>query len=161
MGDRTYLKMEVASIDMHKFEEIIGEGNDGVFNYFNMYQDQDSDVITELFEEEANYGYFELREKWAREGLVFRGSHYEGGDYGAQLFCGIDGKHYAVEASHGLDHPVCRIDPETMKPLQEDLSCILKYLNAMSRIKEYFHKCEKEMEQAQKGESRGTENVSC
>ena len=140
MGDRTYLKMDIASIDEKKADEIMG----GVNSFFSRYEEQDDPAILELFEEDANYGYYCEREEWAKAGLIFRGSHNEGGDYGAQLFCAIDGVHYCVDAGHNSSNPMCPIDRETGNPMKAELQAIWDYLEAMEKVEKYFEQRRKE-----------------
>jgi hypothetical protein len=90
MGDRCYLEMTIAAIDLTKFRKIVGEANHKIEN-----------GIASITDEEANYAWYDELNKLAKENIPFYGWNGEGGDYGEGSFCGVGGKYYGVDSRNG------------------------------------------------------------
>jgi hypothetical protein len=95
MGDRCYLEMSVAEVDLPKLKKIVGD--------VNLYDDGKEKGIANIVEDEVNYGWVDELQKLAERCVAFYGWHGEGNDYGSSSFCGLGGKIYWMRTSHGED----------------------------------------------------------
>jgi hypothetical protein len=142
MGDRTYLRFGIARGDAEKFADVAGSRFDELFEC-EITPEGTPAVVDDGtlwgFMQEANYGLFDDREAWAQAGLIFEGYHYEGGDYGAALFCAIDGVHYQCEAiSGGFVTPAVQFDPATNSVDPESLKTAQEWAAARERVRTHF-----------------------
>ncbi len=104
MGDRCWLSIEVKEGDLTKFEaEFLKLKNDSWQNHALFCEYNTVDGVTTCIEEEANYGYYSELESIAKTGVLFRGYHTSGGDYG-EMSLASDGEniHYCY-VSDGLE----------------------------------------------------------
>jgi hypothetical protein len=95
MGDRCYLEMTIAHVDLPALKMIVGD--------VNLYDDEKEKEIASVVEDEVNYGWVDELSKLAKKGIAFYGWHGEGNDYGSSSFCGLGGRTFWMDTSHGED----------------------------------------------------------
>lgn len=122
MGDRTYVAVTFSAADRTKIEAALGEPLTETFNEIEVDCGQ-----LECIAFEANYAYFEEFKTLAAAGIVFTGSHAEGGNFGPGAFCGWGGKHSCVNADRDgrpvvVVHEDGEVDDKEMAHVREHIT---------------------------------------
>ncbi len=95
MGDRCWLRLCWNKADTKKVFKSLG-----IRNETDMFAEYETDgQVVSAVDEQANYGMQDELTKLAKDGVTFHGHHASGDDYGAEIFCGIDGKYYSVASA--------------------------------------------------------------
>lgn len=119
MGDRCFLEMTVRRSDTERVLDLLGIYGEPAPD------DADKEGHGHIEVGEANYGLPDERERIAKLGIPFVGSHESGSSYGPVCFAAADGEMIEVAALEG--EPVCRVrngpsgaepDPDVMKTIR-------------------------------------------
>lgn len=97
MSDRCYFQMTVLKKDVKQINEIMFDGQSG--DWAGVTDNNDGTVT--LIDYEANYGYGTETGKLAEAGIVFKGFHGYGGEYGECRFACYNKKHTCVNSIQG------------------------------------------------------------
>lgn len=122
------LKKDKERVDKIMFDEVVewSEEDDN--------DDNENGTVT-LFEDEANYGYYEQCRDLAKAGIAFFGYNGAGSGYGQGVFACYDG--HLAEANAIEDGPVAlvncngSIDETSLENAQD-------YYQTLELVKEYF-----------------------
>ena len=98
-----------------------------------LVESEDEPPEVELVDEQANFGLGEDLERLAKRGVVFLADQGAGEQYGPTLVASDGcGELVTVEASRDGD-PLVRCDPDTGRPVPEELAKVEKYVETAKR----------------------------
>ena len=129
MGDRCFVTLHVHKNRLAALDKHLGNGE----QFLRQFEpNEDGEIELEL--EECNYGLLSDREKAAKEGIPFHGSHCAGGCYGPARFASHGGKHMEVQTSEEGDITV-KFDMDTLDANPGDILHVREFL-ALEKLAE-------------------------
>ena len=134
MGDRCYLSMRFRKVDTPRVCEFFDE--DLATFERGLTDNQDGTVTLE--ENEANYGYSDVRDCMAQAGIIFEGFHGAGDDYGEALFCSFDGVSYDADSIFQSGDPAVSVDRDTGEINEAQLNRVREFVEARKKALAYL-----------------------
>jgi hypothetical protein len=71
---------------------------------------EETELYTQLYDGDANYGHAQEVTDWAKAGISFFGHHSAGGAYSAGMFAALGGELWEVRASDDDDRPLIPVN---------------------------------------------------
>lgn len=124
MGDRCYMRLNIARKDLPVFEDIGFMDAEGC----------NSGASITVEDPEANYAHYTELENLAMNGVVFEGYHGQGGEYEAAVVAS-DGAEYAEANTIDSKHPAVSIGPDG-NVMNEQLNIATNYWRVYARARE-------------------------
>lgn len=121
MANECYLEITFLKKDKDRLREIFGNLEDEFWDGVN----EEDAVSMSVYMNYANYGLYEQREDAAREGIIFRGWHGDGGDYNSRLF--VSWGNVLIEVDEVEKFPVVRVS-DNGSVFKEDLELARKFI---------------------------------
>ena len=91
------------------------------------------ETCIKVYDEAANYGYYDELVMAAQEGLMFFGNHTAGDNYGPMVFCGVNGEYHKLYTTYDGEE-VIKVDENG--PLMGELRKAKNYFAALKEVKD-------------------------
>lgn len=135
MGDRTWVTIKFKKTDLEKFNEaLIGKTWGDNMPWWDDFYDEGSTVFTQVHE--ANYGWYDVFQDLASEGLTFLANNGAGDEYGHGTQVCFKGNLIDLNANNE-NYPVIEVSPDGITD-SEKLETIKEYWKLEKLINKYF-----------------------
>jgi len=138
MGDRCSFTIYVPAKKATKMAEEIGLCvNVDEVGYDEDTIQEETELYTQLYDGDANYGHAQEVHRWAKKGISFFGHHSSGGEYPAVMFAALGGELWEVTTTDNDDRPLVPVN--TNGQVDEDaLREARGYYGAVAMVKAEF-----------------------
>ncbi|MBI2060698.1 MAG: hypothetical protein HYT87_13085 [Nitrospirae bacterium] len=129
MSDRCRFEIELREEDLEVAEKILDTELDVIEKRSGL-----GGTIVRAVDESADVGHYHGRDRLAKTGMVYRGHHGPGNEFGACAFVGFGGRDHDVPVDHN-GTPIVTVG-RNGRPLKKDLALIRDYETALRRAAE-------------------------